>query len=76
MRKMLLLPCLLVTLSAVCQTEPILNGVKKSEVNKPSKVLSQPIASKDKTKNKVTKDKKLTISKPSDHLLDLKHEPE
>ena len=80
MRKIILFPCLLVTLSALCQTEPTLKVVKKIEVNKTSKVLSQPISTKEKTKNKVNTDKKLdkkaTVSRPNDHLLDLKHEPE
>ncbi len=81
MRKLLLFPCLLVTLSALCQTQTRLNDVKKTpESNKSTKVLSQQVPQKEIIKNKVKtakkSERKLTVAKPTDHLLDLKHEPE
>lgn len=81
MRKILLFPCLLITLSALCQTAPKLNHYRKtSESNKLKKVLPQQVPPKVTTKNKIKTakklDKKLTVSKPADYLFDLKHEPE
>lgn len=81
MRKILLFPCLLVALSALCQIPPKLKDVKtKPEFNKNTIVLSRQLPAKEITKNKEKlykkSNKKLTASKPTDHLLDLKHEPE
>ena len=81
MRKILLFPFLLITLSAFCQTVPKSKNLKKTtESNKNSSVLSRHLAPKAMNKNKVKaykkSAKKLTVSKPTDHLLDLKHEPE
>ena len=76
MSKILLLPCLLVSLSALCQTQPKLKNVKKTpESNKNLSVLSRPLPRKEMSK-KAKRFKKLTVSKPTDHLLDLKHGPE
>lgn len=77
----MLFPCLLVTLSVLCQIPPKLKDVKKTpKSNKNSSVLSRQLPAKEITKNKEKpykkSDKKLTASKPTDHLLDLKHEPE
>ena len=77
MRIIILFPCLLISLTALCQTQPKLKDVKKTpESNKNSSVLARPLAPKAMNKNKVKSYKKLTVSKPTDHLLDLKHEPE
>ena len=81
MRKILLFPCLLISHYAICQTHQKLEDIiKNPEHNKSTKVLSQPLHSKGTVKNKVITykkiDKKLTASKPTDHLLDIKNEPE
>lgn len=80
-RKILLFPCLLITLSALCQTEPRLKHDRKtSESNKLKIVLPQLVPPKETPKNKVKtakkSEKKLTVSKPTDHLFDLVNEPE
>ena len=81
MRKILLIPCLVVNFSALCQTQPKLKNVKTaSEFNK-NKVLTTPQVPSNKSTDKRVKvikkyDKKLTVSKPTDHLFDLKNEPD
>lgn len=81
MRKILLLPCLLFTISTICQTQPTLKNVKTTTVSNKNELSS----SLQKPLNKITEkrvralkksSKKLTLSKPTDHLLDLKNEPE
>lgn len=66
MRKILLFPCLFFALSALCQAQP-----------KSKETLSQKVSA-EKNKNNATKrsNRKFKGSKPTDHLLDLKHEPE
>ena len=77
MRKIILFPCLLITLSAICQIDPTLKNVKKTpQRHKNTNVLSQQQAPMAMTKKKVKAYKKITVSKPTDHLLDLKNEPE
>lgn len=81
MRIIILFPCLIISLTALCQIQPKLKATKKnSESNKNSSILYRPLVPNSMAKNKATSskksDKKLTASKPTDHLLDLKHEPE
>ena len=67
---------MLISLSALCQSQPKFKNVKKTpKSNKNSSVLSRPLPTKAMSK-KAKRYKKLTVSKPTDHLLDLKHEPE
>ena len=76
MRILIFFPCLVISLTALCQTQPKLKNVKKTpESNKNSSVSSRPLPTKAMSKN-AKRYKKLTVSKPTDHLLDLKHEPE
>ena len=76
MRILILFPFLLISLSALCQTQPRLKNVKKTlESNKNSSVSSLPLPAKAMSKN-AKRHRKSTVSKPTDHLLDLKHEPE
>ncbi len=75
MKKILLLPCLLVALSSLCQTQPKTKPDKKTtQSNHVTKSSSQKVGL-DRKKIKTTK-KKTTVSKSSDHLFDIKHEPE
>ena len=77
MKKIILFPCLIITLSAFCQLNPKVKDIKKTpELNKITSVSSGQLPPKEINKNKVKPYKKLTVSKPTDHLLDLKHEPE
>ena len=70
MRIIIIFPCLLISLSTLCQTQPKLKNVKKTaESNKKA-------MAKNKAKPYKKSEKKFTVSKPTDHLLDLKHEPE
>ena len=81
MRTILLLLYLVVSFSAICQTQPRSKNVKTaSEFNK-NKFLTTPQIPSNGSTNKRVKvikmyAKKLTVSKPTDHLLDLKNEPD
>ena len=78
MRKILLFPCLLFALSALCQAQPKSKELNKAATSNKSTKTSSQKSSPEKTKIKTTKrsNRKFTASKPTDHLLDLKHEPE
>lgn len=70
MRIIIIFSCLLISLSALCQTQPRLKEVKKTPKSNKSSMV------KNKAKPYKKSEKKFTVSKPTDHLLDLKHEPE
>lgn len=75
MKNFLLLPCLLFALSSLCQTQPKTKPDRKTaQSNNLTKSSSQKVGL-DRKKFKTAK-KKITVSKSSDHLFDIKNEPE
>lgn len=75
MKKILLLPCLLFALASLCQTQPKKKVDRKTAKSTNLIKSSSQKVGLDRKKIKTTK-KKTTVSESSDHLFDIKHEPE